>query len=588
MLARRGDASLAILSADQDGIVRAERALLDELRLALAGFEAAPDDVDALGRAARDLDDLFLLVVVGEFNAGKSALINALLHGPLLPEGATPTTDAVTILRYGDQTDERVLGEALVERTFPSPFLRDLAIVDTPGTNAVIRRHEEITRDFVPRSDLVLFVTSADRPFPESERQFLAAIREWGKKVVVVLNKRDLLSPADLPRVLGFIAGNANALLGFQPDVLALSSREALDAWKDGDPAAQERALAASGLPELEQYLRDALDERSRLKLKLSTPLGIAARLLERYGEAADKRMQLLDEDMRTNRMIEDQLTEYERDMRRDFASRLSQVDATVYELEKRADRFFDETVRLTRLPDLFNTSKLKEQFAEQVTADTAQRIDAQVQDLVDWMADRELRLWQQVVDYLNRRRQAGLDEALFGQIGGEFRSNRRELIGSVARSARDVVDRYDERAQAAELAGSMRDAVTRTALVAASGVGLGAAIALIAGTAAMDVTGILAASVVIGLGLFILPARKRAAVREFHARGAALRSQLRAGLEEQFTSATARSLERVRETVAPYVRFVRAEQAKLEATQDKLHALAAELGRLRTAIERL
>jgi len=68
-------------------------------------------------------------------------------------------------------------------------------------------------------------------------------------------------------------------------------------------------------------------------------------------------------------------------------------------------------------------------------------------------MADRELRLWQQVVEYLNRRRQAGVDDSLFGQVGGEFTSSRRDLIGSVARAARDVVDRYDERAQAAELA---------------------------------------------------------------------------------------------------------------------------------------
>ena len=74
----------------------------------------------------------------------------------------------------------------------PVELLRDIHIVDTPGTNAVIREHEAITADFVPRSDLVLFVTSADRPFTESERQFLTAMREWGKKIVIVINKMDL------------------------------------------------------------------------------------------------------------------------------------------------------------------------------------------------------------------------------------------------------------------------------------------------------------------------------------------------------------------------------------------------------------
>ena len=76
--------------------------------------------------------------------------------------------------------------------TAPVELLRDLNIVDTPGTNAIHREHERLTREFVPRADLVLFVTSADRPFTESERAFLESIRDWGKKIVVVVNKADI------------------------------------------------------------------------------------------------------------------------------------------------------------------------------------------------------------------------------------------------------------------------------------------------------------------------------------------------------------------------------------------------------------
>ena len=86
--------------------------------------------------------------------------------------------------------------DGVEETTAPAEILRTVAIVDTPGTNAVLREHEALTRDFLPRADLVLFVTSADRPYTESERAFLEAIREWGKKVVLVLNKADLLETA--------------------------------------------------------------------------------------------------------------------------------------------------------------------------------------------------------------------------------------------------------------------------------------------------------------------------------------------------------------------------------------------------------
>ncbi len=166
-----------LLSNERERLVRDERALLARLGAFLERFGAARADVAALEQASRDLDDLFLLVVVGEFNTGKSAFVNALLGAPVLEEGATPTTSVVTVVRYGPEIAEEPRGEWLLERTYPADFLRDLAIVDTPGTNAIIRRHEEITRYFVPRSDLVLFVTSADRPFSESERAFLELIR---------------------------------------------------------------------------------------------------------------------------------------------------------------------------------------------------------------------------------------------------------------------------------------------------------------------------------------------------------------------------------------------------------------------------
>ena len=83
-----------------------------------------------------------------------------------------------------------------------SELLMEISIVDTPGTNAINRAHEAITSQFVPRSDLVLFITSVDRPFTESERAFLEHIRDWGKKVVIVINKIDILeSETELQQV---------------------------------------------------------------------------------------------------------------------------------------------------------------------------------------------------------------------------------------------------------------------------------------------------------------------------------------------------------------------------------------------------
>ena len=102
--------------------------------------------------------------------------------------------------------------------TAPAPLLREIHIVDTPGTNAIMREHEAITAEFVPRSDLVLFVTSADRPFTETERAFLEQVRGWGKKIVIVINKIDILDgERQVEEVTAFVARQRPRAARVQP-----------------------------------------------------------------------------------------------------------------------------------------------------------------------------------------------------------------------------------------------------------------------------------------------------------------------------------------------------------------------------------
>ncbi len=174
----------SVLTDQQAQFLREEKEALAQMQLTLAGLDLPRADLDSLGKAILQLDELFLIVIAGEFNAGKSALVNALLGQKVLPEGATPTTSRVTLVKWGADSGEQVLDENFAVYTYPLSLLKELNIVDTPGTNAVIRRHERLTDEFVPRSDLVLFVTSADHPLTESERQFLERILTWGKKIV--------------------------------------------------------------------------------------------------------------------------------------------------------------------------------------------------------------------------------------------------------------------------------------------------------------------------------------------------------------------------------------------------------------------
>lgn len=576
-----------ILSERQRGLVAEERAVLDRLLDRMTDFGAAPEELGLLRRAVRGLDELFLLVIVGEFNSGKSAFINALLGDPVMPEGVTPTTAMINLLRFGPTHGTQVTTDGIVEHAYPARFLRDISVVDTPGTNAIIREHEAISQSFVPRSDLILFVTSADRPFSESERAFMQAIREWGKKIIIVLNKVDLLDETGLAEVTRFIGENAARLLGFSPEIFPVSAKLAQRA-KVLDPGpGRDDLWARSRFAPLERYVFETLDEQNRLRLKLLNPLGVAEKLTERYYALTQERMTLLAEDSKTIDTIEGQLGVYRADMERDFALYITKIEKIILAMNERGAAFFDETLRIGRTIDLLNADKIRAEFARSVTQDTEAEIEATVHELIDWLIERDLKTWTGVNEYVARRQLTKYNDAVIGEVGRGFDYDRRALLSSVGRKAQDVVAGYDPAREARQLSESVRGAVVSTGLAEVGAVGLGALVVAAASTVAVDITGILAASLVALLGFGILPAKRRRAQAQFRERSDALRERLIGTLRQQFAGELDRSIARIREAVAPYTRFVRAERDKTAALHEELTDTAAKLRRLRVGIER-
>jgi small GTP-binding protein len=587
-----------ILNRKEQQLLKDEKNALERLQLALAGFEIAPEDQKALQKSIRQLDDLFLLVVVGEFNSGKSAFINALLGERFLPEGVTPTTAQIHILDHGASSEREVSEEGVLLLTYPADFLREINIVDTPGTNAIIRSHERLTQEFVPRSDMVIFITSADRPFTESERAFLERIREWGKKVVVVLNKIDLLEDAEVAQVTDFIRQNALALLGFAPEIFSISARLALKA-KLADSRRERKALwDASRFEDVENYILKTLDEKSRVRLKLRNPLGVGERLVAAYHQVASERLDLLAEDVKAIDNIEGQLDIYRDDMHRDFRYRMADVENVLLSMENRGMEYFDETLRVARVLDLVNTQRIQAEFERQVVGETPFQIEREVSDLIDWLVEKDLRQWQATLEYLDRHR-ARLSQTagegaprgsgqIIGQVGGPFEYNRRALLDSVGRAAKEVVMTYDREAEARKLAQGVRDAVAGTAVVQVGAVGLGAILIAILHGALLDFTGVLSASALAVVGLLIIPAKRRQAKKDLEEKLEDLRQRLMTAMTQEFERELGHSLQRLREAIEPYTRFVRAEQKKLSRIATDLDEVGASLGQIRSRVEDL
>lgn len=591
-----------VLSKREEELRARERELLERTRVALDAFgsDVAPEDLARFREARAQLEQLFLLVIAGEFNSGKSTFINALLGERLLPEGVTPTTDRIHVLTYGEPA-EREVEEFIVERSLPAEVLRDIRIVDTPGTNAVIRRHEELTDEFVPRSDLVLFVTSADRPFTESEREFLEKIREWGKKIVLVVNKVDVLeSAADREEVRQFVRENGTKLLGVQPELFLVAARQALRSRETSSGAVagaaggaeertdaeRERLWEASGFEEMEHYLLETLDEEERIRLKLLNPLRVALRLSAKYSDLAFERLKLLAEDIEAIRKIDDQLAAFHGEMLSEFEGRLAILHTMLGDMERRGDAFFEDTLRIGRIRTLLDSDSVRREFEARVIADTPKKIDDEVGKIIDWILERSHRVWADIQGFIERRRLAEYEDQMLGEVQDSFSYNRQALLNSIGRASTQILATYDTDVESRQIANDVQGTFATTALAEAGAVGLGALVATVLTSAAADITGILLATTLAVGGFYLIPRKRRKAKEDFAGRITDLRENLDRSLTRHVHDEVEGSGERIQEAIAPYRRFVLSQQERLEEARGELVTARGAMERLAREIE--
>lgn len=575
------------LTNDELLFLQKEKRSLSNALTTLSNFTLSGDDLDKLHSAIEQLDELFLIVAAGEFNAGKSALINALLGERVLEEGVTPTTEQVTLLRWGETYSRTIVDDGFAIVTHPLPLLKELNMVDSPGTNAINRQHERLTSDYVPRSDLVLFVTSADRPLTQSERLFLEKILTWGKKVSLVVNKTDILEGDEaVEQVREFVSTNAEMILGYKPELFLVSAKSAQKAAQTTDPVEASQLRQASGIEELEHFITQTLDNKARLELKLLNPIGVASNLERTSSQAINMQITDMQQDSALTTDLETTITDYDKNLREEIPPRLAEVENILINFENRGHDFFDRTMKLTNIFNLAKTDRIKEQFQEEVQGDVSSEIDNKVRGMIDWMVDKDLNTWYQVAGALDRR-QAQSQHALPASKSPQS-ARRQELIENVSQTIKLIVNRYDRKQEAEELANYVQESVAQTALFGIGALGVGAMVATVLTTKALDVTGIVTAGTLAVLGLFVIPYKRKQAKEDFKNKMVELRSTLKETLSNTFNKEADSAVERLQENISPYVKYVKDEQTRLQSSQTMLQQLQEELQALEGEIRQL
>ena len=376
-------------------------------------------------------EDRFHLVVVGEFNHGKSTFVNALLGENALPVGVTPTTAAIHHIRYADKPEATVVfrsgrkeplpfeqvrefavggARALsvhnasvpapeaeadevdyVEVGYPATLLKErILLVDTPGVNDLSLQRADITYSYIPRADAVLFLLDAGQILKESERVFLEEklLKASRDKIVFVITKWDLLSPSEREEALAY-AKNQLARFVRDPIVFPVSAEQALSG-----------SAATSGLGELVSHLtRFLAEERGRILLDNALGEGISVisllekgvnarrRALSMTAEEIDRRIALLEKDLIGQAGTLEQRRSHIRE----------EVSGLKVGVRKDLERFVDEVVQ--KIPDVIDNAKADElkqylpSFLEETFRKWAEEESKEIAGKLEDLAERTIAL---------------------------------------------------------------------------------------------------------------------------------------------------------------------------------------------------
>jgi tRNA U34 5-carboxymethylaminomethyl modifying GTPase MnmE/TrmE len=240
-------------------------------------------------------NNVFNLVVLGQFKRGKTSLINALLGAEILPTAVVPLTSIATILKYGESMNIKVyfndgsvieiepdgLLQYVTEKgnpkneknvqevivTYPSPYLRDgVRLIDTPGVGSIYQHNTDIAYQYLPKSDAALFLLSVDQPVSKAELDFLKDVREYSDKIFFLQNKADYVDSEDLKESISFSKKVIEECMDYEVKIFPLSAKLALDGKLNG----KSELLGKSFLPEFENILNTFLMEEKGKILLLS------------------------------------------------------------------------------------------------------------------------------------------------------------------------------------------------------------------------------------------------------------------------------------------------------------------------------
>ncbi|GAX59684.1 GTPases [Candidatus Scalindua japonica] len=519
---------------------------------------------------AAQINEPLYLVIAGEYNSGKSSFVNALCGKRILKDGPTPSTNKITLLTYGEDVSSEEVDDHQCKMTYPLEALKDLTIVDTPGTNSIIAEHQLITEGFIHRSEVVLFVTSADHPFTESERVFLQLLKgKWDRKLLFVLNKIDLKTEEDHNEIITFIEKNFYRLFGYEPKVISMSTKDAFLAKTSGD----EELLKKSNIEKVEQFIFEKMDYDTKMDLKILSPLKYLVNVFDGLKNILSEKVSHCNNEIKSVEMFEKRSNNKRQDMIDYIVKYKTETQSVFTRLKEKVDNFLNYHVNIRSIITMkFAREKIDDKFKREVfgVANPRTELERIINDAIDYVDRNNNVLWDMANDYIE-------SEIAFQRKTNDDSLVRKDRYFSNRESDKHVnLREYAKQFQ--ELDGELEGA--KVYRVVQSGflnfiVLEGLALGIVIGLSTFfipNTLGIVVASILAGIGFSIFPLKRKKYRNEFMQRVDAICERFNNMMLFEFEKIIDRVLEDIGNRISSYrdTRWSEREEVNRQITELK------------------
>lgn len=539
-------------------------------------LHAPKETVRTLNELGTSLREPFLFVVVGEVKAGKSSLLNALFGRDFCKVDVLPVTDKIYVFKHAEEERDVHVSPQLSECYRTSPILRDFNIVDTPGTNTIVPEHEEITRQFLPLADLCLCVFSTTNPWGATAWQFLQHLhRKWLKKVVFVLQQRDLRSPEEVDAVVTHMRQTMLQKIGESCPIFAVSAKLAREAKQAEDPGVRAQLMRESGFDALERHIAGSVTGGTALAEKLGSVCRSAQVIFSDFSKQVTSAADVVDGDIAKLRELRAVLEERKEQSFRQVGGVLWTIAQASERTQSRGEELLKEKLTFAGTVKLiFGKGGWENFFQTELENRQRETLSKIVRESLELIEADLKSVWKQVHELMLR----------------SFDKRELPLLPDFGRQRKELLDRIDltliERTQGAEFQAQMQRVFADTAnwlrvpagVFAAGGIGAVVAAALTKLTI-LDITGTIA-----GLGALtgtvVALAKRRKIISEYRRQMNEKREAMLQAVEDHLRHAVKRFYVELEQVFQPIEAFSEAQKKTMEPSLAAVRDLEVKLAR--------